>query len=453
MRDCSKQTRFLWKCVAALTVFFIAGAHAQAGGTCQPRSDGSNPCPVALHRPDSRPLSAMAQIGRAMFYDTALSGSGRLSCASCHDPENHYGPSGAAAVFLGGTDMKSQGRRAVPSLMYLERQPAFSIGPDDPLAETAPQIQAASATTSHGPKSAANTAASAANLVPQGGLFWDGRADTFQQQATGPLYDPVEMASTREKVLDRLNHAPYTAALMQMAGVSGEKSPDFLLDEAMFALSRYQVEEKDFHPYSSKFDSWLEGRAKFTSLERRGYLLFNDPEKGNCAACHVDTPQANGLPPLFTDHQYEALGAPRNLDILMNRDASHYDLGVCDAQSAGRKALAAYCGMFATPTLRNSATRKVFFHNGVFHSLDKVLEFYALRDIDPARFYGRDSSGNVRAYDDLPQQYRANLDTTDAPLDRKPGDQPGVSEDERAAIIAFLKTLTDRHVTTGHGAP
>lgn len=423
------------------------GAPARAA-SCDPAADGSNPCPHVFRRPPVQPLSVMAQVGKAMFLDRALSGSGKISCASCHDPANHYGPEGAGPVFIGGTGMDRQGRRAIPTLTYLERQPPFSIGPDDAVADdVAPTIGVPVSGAAHGAKSAANTAASAVNLVPQGGLFLDGRADTLHQQAGGPLFDPDEMASTPQKVIARLQIAPYAAPLRDLAGVRGQKFPDFLLSEGLFALARYQIEAPDFHPYASKFDAWLEGKARFTPAERQGYLLFNDPAKGDCAACHLDTIRRDGLPPLFTDHQYEALGAPRNMALLRNHDPSYYDLGVCDRQPDGRKVLAPYCGMFATPTLRNSATRKVFFHNGVFHTLREVMDFYVLRDLQPQRFYPRGKDGQVLAYDDLPAPYRANLDTTDAPFDRKPDQAPALTEAEREAVIAFLRTLTDRPAT------
>ncbi|WP_242011660.1 cytochrome-c peroxidase [Acetobacter fallax] len=431
-------------CITLIAFVFAGTAEARSPDSCLPQEDGSNPCPVVLRKPESRPLSEMALIGKALFYDENLSGSGKLSCASCHDPKNHYAASGESSVFLGGHDLNLQGRRAVPTLTYLERRPNFSIGPDNPVSEDAPPIPANATGASHGSKNAANTAASAVNIVPQGGLFWDGRADTLQQQAAGPMYDPAEMASTPSKVLGRIDNAPYTASLKQLAGIEGEASPGFLLDEAMFALARYQIEDPAFHPYSSKFDSWLEGKEKLSSRERQGYLLFNDPGKGNCAACHLDTVQPGRLPPLFTDHQYEALGAPRNRELTQNRNPSYYDLGVCDRQPDGRKTLSSYCGMFATPTLRNTGSRHVFFHNGVFHSLKQVLDFYVLRELKPERFYAAKQNGHPLMYDDLPTKYKHNIDKTDAPFDRKPGDNPALSDQEIDDIIVFLKTLTDR---------
>ncbi|WP_244463256.1 cytochrome-c peroxidase [Acetobacter orleanensis] len=428
----------------SLSLVGQGSAQPAAGPSCSPATDGSNPCPRKLHIHAQQPLSTMATVGQAMFFDPSLSGSGKFSCASCHVPALHYGPAGKTAVFMGGAAGDREGRREIPSLTYLERQPPFSIGPDDAVADdVAPTIAVPVTGGAHAAKSAINTASSATNLVPQGGLFLDGRADTLHQQASGPMFDPDEMAGSPEKVSARLKTADYAAPLRALAGIRGQKSSDFLLSEGLFALARYQIENQAFHPYSSKFDAWLQGNARFTPIEREGYMLFNDPKKGNCAACHVDTVRADGLPPLFTDHQYEALAAPRNPALQHTHDAGYYDLGVCDQKPGGRKDLAPYCGMFATPTLRNTATRNTFFHNGVFHSLDDVMDFYVLRDLEPERFYPRGPDGKVQAYNDIPAAYQGNVDKTDAPFDRKPGQAPALTKAERNAIIAFLKTLTD----------
>jgi len=73
-----------------------------------------------------------------MFYDASLSGSGKLSCASCHSPDAAYGPPNDLAVQLGGADMKQTGFRAAPSLRYLEHTPNFSIGPNPEMADNDP---------------------------------------------------------------------------------------------------------------------------------------------------------------------------------------------------------------------------------------------------------------------------------------------------------------------------
>lgn len=394
----------------------------------------------------------MAELGRKLFFDASLSGSGKLSCSSCHDPAHAYGPPGAVSVMIGGADMQTAGFRAVPSLGYLYRQPAFRIAPDTTSDDDAiPNLQKqASLARDHVKvlKSAAAPQAAAANLVPQGGIFWDGRADTLQQQANGPLFNPAEMAAkTPEEVAGKIAHAGYADDFRALFGSNIFGNTSHVIGEAMFAIARYQIEEPSFHAFTSKYDAWLAGKARLTPEETRGYLAFNDPTKGNCAACHLDRPTVDNLPPLFTDFQYEALAVPRNKAIPANSDPAYYDLGICGPYRTNMSDQTQYCGMFLTPSLRNTAARKVYFHNGVFHSLDEVLDWYVNRDLQPERFYARDASGAVDKYDDLPAKYRANVDVTDAPFDRKPGDKPALNKQEMQDIVAFLRTLNDGYVS------
>jgi cytochrome c peroxidase len=406
---------------------------------------GANPHPVVLRRPPVAPLSAVAQLGRALFLDPSLSGSGRQSCASCHSPDHAYGPPNGLAAQPGGLTMTQQGYRPPPSLMYLYRQPNFSIGPDASENDDAASIaqQAASAAGVVKEQKVAGTAA-APQLVPQGGMFWDGRADTLQQQAFGPLLNPVEMANTSvDEVAKKLDRAPYRDTFRQLFGPQIFGDARLAVAEAMFAIARYQVEDPSFHPYDSKYDRWLEGHANLTPAELRGLRLFNDPAKANCAGCHLSKPGKDGLPPMFTDFQYEALGAPRNRALAANRNPAFYDIGICGPFRQDLKDQTPYCSMFLTPTLRNAATRHVFFHNGVFHTLDQVMAFYNERNIAPQKFYPRGPDGKIDAFDDVPPKYRANIDYTDAPFDRKPGDAPAMTAQDIRDIEAFLNTLVD----------
>jgi cytochrome c peroxidase len=405
----------------------------------------SNPAPLVY--PPQRPLTAMAELGRQLFHDPRLSGSGRMSCAGCHDPARAYGPPGADPVMLGGPELLTPGLRAVPSLRYLYRQPPFSIGPDTSSGDNnqAPDLKqqaSLAAGQARAVKSAGAPPAATANLVPQGGMFWDGRVNTLQDQAGGPMFSPFEMDAGEPAVFAaKLQSADYAEDFRHLFGSGIFHKPDQVVSEAMFAIGRYEEEDPSFHPFTSKFDAWLAGRAHLTPAELRGYQAFDDPKRGNCAACHLDRPTRDRLPPLFTDFQYEALGVPRNAAIPANRDPEHYDLGLCGR--ADMQEQTQYCGMFLTPSLRNVATRRVFFHNGAFHSLHEVLDWYVNRDLDPARFYPRDSDGRVMAYDDLPERYRANVDRTDAPFDRHPGEAPALNPAEMDDVIAFLKTLDD----------
>jgi cytochrome c peroxidase len=257
--------------------------------------------------------------------------------------------------------------------------------------------------------------------------------------------NPLEMANTSEAaVADKLVKAKYANLFKPLFGPYILQRPGLLVAEAMSALSRYQIEDPSFHAFDSKYDAWLEGKARFTGAELRGYRLFNDRNKANCGGCHLSQPTPDGLPPLFTDTQYEALGLPRNPEIAANKNPAFFDMGLCGPIRTDLAPQTQYCGMFLTPTLRNAATRKVFFHNGVYQSLAQVLAFYNLRDTAPGRIYPQSRSGAVLRYNDLPAKYHANIDTTDAPFNRRPGDAPAMSDKDIADIIAFMKTLNDQ---------
>jgi cytochrome c peroxidase len=420
----------------------LPGPIAQLGETLF----GINPHPVKLIRPPVAPLSAVAQIGKQIFFDPSLSASGKQSCASCHSPQSAYAPPNALSVQLGGPNMTFTGFRATPSLAYLYRQAVFSIGPEAE-ENDAPQSLtqlAASALNAPRQQKAADVKATAPAMVPQGGFFWDGRASTLQDQAIGPLTNPAEMANAdNAEVVRKLLKAGYGEALQKIFGPSVTRDQTLFVSQAMFAVGRYQFEDPSFHEFSSKYDYWLEGRARLTSAELHGMQLFNDKDKGNCAACHLSQPTPDGQPPLFTDTQYEALGVPRNRDLPANRTPTFYDMGVCGPFRTDMAAQTQYCGMFLTPTLRNVAKRHVFFHNGVYHDLKQVLDFYNLRTTQPEKIYPRDGNGHIQQYDDLPTPYRANVDVFDAPFDRQAGAKPALSDVEIDDIIAFLKTLDD----------
>jgi cytochrome c peroxidase len=427
--------------------------------------------PTVAHPAGKSPgLSVLAQLGRKMFFDPSLSASGQLSCASCHSPANAYGPPNGLSVQLGGRDLQRAGLRAAPSLTYIASTPNFTIGPTTAAADNDAPVQARGAAAGvkvasvakadlAAAKAAGETAlrggldwaggvkalvAEADEVVPRGGLERDGRAKTIQSQALAALLDPSEMNNnSTAEVLDRIKHAPYAEDLKDLFGPTLFQQPVLALDEALFAIVRYQLEEPSFHPYDSKYDAYLAGKVKLSEAEARGLKLFEDPHKGNCSSCHIDKPSRDRKPPAFTDYEFEALGAPRNKDIPVNSDPNYYDLGLCGPTRTDYADTAEYCGLFKTPSLRNVARRKVFFHNGVFHSLDEVMHFYVERETNPAKWYPRLANGEVDRYNDLPAQYKQNVDVVDAPFNRKEGDEPALNDTEINDVIAFLKTLTD----------
>lgn len=101
-----------------------------------------------------------------------------------------------------------------------------------------------------------------------------------------------------------------------------------------------------------------------------------------------------------------------------------------------------FCGLFRTPSLRNVALRKTFFHNGRVHSLREAVAFYVERDTNPGKWYRRDADGTVRKYDDLPAQYQHNINN-EPPFGKRASDQPALSASDIGDIVTFLGTLTD----------
>jgi cytochrome c peroxidase len=408
---------------AAIATFLAAGAAMGmfACGTSATH-DGSVPNrrPVHLVRPATSPLSAMALLGRAIFYDSSLSATGRLSCASCHRPDNAYGPSAGQTVGTANGIVRS-----VPSLSYADRAPAFGIGLTMSDADEVPT----SAPVAGSSDAKVAGAQRPDSLVARGGLFWDGRVNTLQDQAMGPLFNPSEMGQRDvASVRDRLRAASYAKSFVTLFGGRIFDEPLRLVDEAMFAVARYEIEDPSFHPYDSKYDAYLEGSAPLTAAEWRGLQAFEDPKRGNCAACHPSGARSDGRPPAFTDFEYEALGVPAGTTAAV-------DLGACGPLRRDLEAQTQFCGLFRTPSLRNTATRTAYFHNGAFQTLDQVVVFYAFRDTRPELAYrGQPSS--------LPKAYSANLDTTDAPFGRRRG-QPAMTEQDMRDIVAFLRTLTD----------
>jgi cytochrome c peroxidase len=375
--------------------------------------------------PDGRRIdvAAAAELGRAAFFDPGLSASGRTACASCHDPRLAYGPPNGEPVQWAGREGRSAGTRAAPSLRYLQTLGPFTEHHFD------------------------NDGDDSIDAGPTGGHTWDGRASSPHEQASLPLLSPAEMANASPAdVVRRLRQGPLAERLRQVYGAEVLERDERAFQALGMALEIFQQSPRDFYPYSSRYDEVLRGRATLSGREARGLALFNDPAKGNCASCHLSERTPDGAFPLFTDFGFIALGVPRNRDLPANADPAFHDLGLCGPYrtdfSLGTRQRDGYCGLFRTPTLRNVALRRSFFHNGVYHSLDEVLRFYVRRDTHPGEFYPRDAQARVRKFDDLPERYHANVNR-DPPFDRGPGDALALDDAEIADVIAFLHTLTD----------
>lgn len=399
---------------AALKAALICGGACIARGA--PLADDTPFYANTFERvPDN---SAMTALGRALFSDPILSASGKVACATCHDPKRAFGPPNDAAVQRAGGDGRRPGVRAVPSLTYAQNIPPF---------------------TEHYVEDEGDDGI---DQGPAGGRTWDGRARSAHDQARLPLFSQFEMANAgADAVVAKIEATHYAARFRDTFGehVFDDKGAAF--KAVLLVLETFQQSPAEFYPYNSKYDAWLRHETSLSPGESRGLAAFNDPARGNCARCHPSG-MHNGAFPQFTDFGFAAVGAPRNTAIPANAGRGYYDLGLCGPLRTDLAAEKQYCGLFRTPSLRNTALRRVYFHNGVMHRLEDVVRFYAERDTSPEKWYSRDAKGAVVKFDDLPAAYRDNVDIQ-PPFDRHAGARPALSDDDIADIAAFLRTLTD----------
>lgn len=447
--------------LAAIALLALAGCGGGGGPSASP------PAAVAS-APAMSALSLAAQVGEKAFVDPTLSGGHNMSCSSCHSPQYAYGPPNSLSVQL-GSDPSRLGTRAVPSLRYKEATPPYA-------------------------DNAANPDGVTGNAAG-GGFMWDGRAATLASQSTLPLLNPLEMnAASKADVVAAVQHGSYAELFRQAFGAGAFNDVDTAFANLGAAIQAYETEDRSFHPYSSKYDLALHNKigGNLTAAEKRGSQVFDGA--GNCAACHYAGANFDGNIGLMTDFTYQALGAPRNDRSIPGNpdpipandaDATYFDMGLCGPIRTDHAPQAGtpdpYCAKFKVPTLRNAATRSVFFHNGVLHSLNQVVHFYNTRDTHPEFWYpSTGGSGTpvsapdwalqptalpgatVMKFNDIPAEQQGNVDeevplgsgttssgkagaTTlgDGALPRAPGSTPALTEQQVSDLICFLGTLSD----------
>jgi cytochrome c peroxidase len=410
--------RTLNGCGAALAAVLAGASVAAFGGETPFYANSFEKVPSA---------AAMTAVGRDLFFDPSLSASGKMACATCHNPAHAYGPANGLAVQRGGPDNARAGVRAVPSLMYAQNTPPFTehffdSDEDDSI-----------------------------DQGPAGGRTWDGRSQSAHDQARLPLFSVFEMANSGPAaVVSKVQHASYAPKFRDAFGDNVFRDSTLAFKGVLMALETFQQTPSEFYPYSSKYDAFLRNQTSLTREEARGLAAFNDPAKGNCARCHPSAVR-EGAFPQFTDFGYAGVGAPRNKAIPANGDPRYYDLGLCGPLRTDLRDMKEYCGLFRTPSLRNAARRPVYFHNGALHRLEDVVRFYAERDTAPQKWYPRAPDGSVLKFDDLPAEYWDNLDRQ-PPFDRHAGDRAAMSDTDIQDIVAFLNALNDGYQPRGAAA-
>ena len=293
---------------------------------------GDTVVPPIEPAPDEVGLSRQEMLGKRLFFDTGLSEPQGQACGTCHDPAVGFaGNAGSTLGVAPGAVAGRTGTRNVPTAMYARFIPPFALKDVE------------------------------GEVVPEGGLFWDGRAATLEEQAKLPFFNRDEMALAGPEALrQRVAAAPYAPLMVEVFGSSVFADANTTLDAVAAALAAFQRTPR-FAPFSSKFDAVRRGTAQFTELERLGLALFKDEAKGNCAACHpVDDGSMRDEDSLFTDFSYDNLGVPRNRRIPANSDPMVFDVGLCGpSRSDLAQSRPDLCGAFKVPTLRNVALRPV----------------------------------------------------------------------------------------------
>jgi len=351
------------------------------------------------------PIDSLESLGEALYFDTDLSKNRTQSCASCHNPDAGFVdplPTKAGRAASLGDDGRSIGDRNAPTVAYAKFSPVFGRGADGKW---------------------------------RGGQFHDGRARDLEAQAGGPPLNPAEMGMPSEAaVVDRLKEKPaYVEAFGRLFGETTLVDARTGYAAMTRAIAAFERTDR-FAPFDSKYDRSLRGEAKLTEQEELGRVLFFSRQFTNCSLCHRLKAAEGAEGETFTDHSFHDIGVPENTRL---RAVNGVKRGTKDHGLLANPAVGgdpAQDGKFRVPTLRNVAVTGPYMHNGVFEDLRTVVLFYnkynsksPARQVNPetGKPWGKPEIGTNLA--------RSELESGPALDDRRID-----------ALVAFLKTLTDR---------
>ncbi|OVE56368.1 cytochrome-c peroxidase [Chryseobacterium mucoviscidosis] len=259
----------------------------------------------------------LRKLGKEIFYDQNVSNNGKMSCATCHLPENAF------------TDLKAKSPSNVEGKTVLRNSPSLY------------------------------------NAVFAKRFFYDLRAFYLEQQAEHVIYNKDEFNTSYESIIKKLKTKPEYRKAFKAAFKNGEINKENFSK----ALSSYVA---SLYSYESDFDRFMRNEKEISSDAKKGFNLFMG--KANCATCHF-APNFSGLvPPFFNENESEVLGITAKpisqKPLELDADQGRINSPVKKENSW------IYEKSFKTVTVRNAALTKPYFHNGAFNTLEEVMDFY-----------------------------------------------------------------------------
>ncbi|MBC7451224.1 MAG: cytochrome C peroxidase [Cytophagales bacterium] len=276
--------------------------------------NGQNPKGVFIRVNDEAALIEIDRIGKLLFYDPILSGNNLRSCASCHIPTQHF------------TDTT--------------RSSSLQFNRKDLVPRNAPSL---------------------INVKYNHLVMMDGAHISLQHQTKGVIGNETEMGSNEEEVLKKvLSCDEYKNAFKKLLKYTPQE-PEIGYEHIVSAITMYYSK---FSNAYSPFDEAMNTNASVNASVKEGYNLFMS--KAQCATCHF-APQFNGVKPPYVNSEFEVLGVPEdNLFNALSDDKGRYGINPAYETMNG----------FRTGTVRNASFTHPYMHNGVFHTLEEVVEFY-----------------------------------------------------------------------------
>lgn len=263
---------------------------------------------------DKQVLKEIEETGRFLFSDPLLSGNGKRSCASCHKPDQFF------------TDTT--------------RRTPTAFNPSNLVTRNTPSLL---------------------NIFHNHLLLADGKHYQIEEQILGVIYNPNEMGNTAEGLLRNIASSKYYRERFEKFA---RYTPAYPKLSARHVASAIMVYLSDYSDFESPFDRAINGSFALSKAVKDGFNVFMG--KAQCATCHF-VPLFNGVKPPYTGSEFEVIGVPADSTAKhLSEDIGRYTVHQADEMK----------NAFRTGTVRNAARTMPYMHNGVFNTLDQVIQFY-----------------------------------------------------------------------------